>query len=112
MTENNLSVYETAANMEFAFQPVITNNWAISVLIEMQVSWQKSLYFDFNLSEVCSKESKWHYINIGSGYGFVHSRCHAITWSNDNPFQEYKYAFPGLNELTTTYFNSIYKLSF
>ena len=48
-------------------------------------SWMKILYFDSNLTEVCSQGSNWQYVNIGSGNGMALNRQQAITQTNAEP---------------------------
>ena len=67
----------------------------------------KVLYFDSNLTEVCSKGFNWQYISIGSlnwvsmgsGNGSSPVRRQAITWTNAYPVHWRMYAALGGDEL-------------
>ena len=57
------------------------------------------VYFESNFTELCSEESCWQKVSIGSGDGLVPNRHQAITWTNDDPVHGCKYVPPGLNVL-------------
>ena len=50
--------------------------------LQMHSHERKVMHFDSNFTEVCSLESNWQCVSIGSGNGMVPSRRQAITWTN------------------------------
>ena len=59
----------------------------------------KSLYFDFNLSEICSQIFNLHWVGINSGDGSVLKRQQAITWTNVDQVSWYHLVSLNLSEL-------------
>ena len=49
-------------------------------------SWMK---FNSNCTELCSRESHWYHVIIGSDYGLVLNRQQAISWTRDEPLLPY-----------------------
>ena len=61
---------------------------------------RKVLYFDWNVTEVCSYGSNWQYSSIGLDNDLVPNRRQAIIWTNADPIQWRIYAALGRDELT------------
>ena len=61
----------------------------------------KSLYSDYNFTEICSQGSNLQYSSMGSDNGLVPARRQAIIWTNDGYFTDWRiYASVDLDGLT------------
>ena len=58
----------------------------------LEWKWQNS---DSNFIEICSKESNWLWVSIGSGNGLAPKRRQAITWISADPVHWGNHLVPG-----------------
>ena len=49
------------------------------------IFFKKKKNFDSTFIEIHSSVSNWQQVSKGSGIGLALNRCHAISWTNDEP---------------------------